>query len=153
MKKGCGIAAALLLEGLSLCADRLPRRVVRPAKLFTQAFVSCRQIVKSQNGRRRKMFLFFPPCSGPSFADMSNDLRDIAVFSRTFGLPWGTNAVATDWVGGRCRPSPMHCPADGDADPSTEPLPPGAAGSVVGDRSIHPDFHCDPDQVGMVLGP
>ncbi|UWU92113.1 hypothetical protein [Bradyrhizobium sp. CB1015] len=60
MKKGCGIAAALLLEGLSLCADRFASLGSSTSKLFRQAFVACHEVVKSQNPARLEIVPTFP---------------------------------------------------------------------------------------------
>src|SRR2546421_13106746 len=60
-KKGCGVAAALLLEGLSLlCADRFSCRVSPPLKSFVRAIVACPGIVKDKNDGGQPNVPVFP---------------------------------------------------------------------------------------------
>ncbi|TWI31814.1 hypothetical protein IQ15_00129 [Bradyrhizobium yuanmingense] len=154
MKKGCGIAAALLLEGLSLCADQLPRRGRRPLKLFRQAFVACHEIVKSKTPRVSKMFLFFPIRLWFAFGSCSQVSAVILTLNSAFSRISRGNEYSLGPLCRRMGVSPLSNALPGQRRRRSVGRTAASRSSRFGRwrKSVHSDFHCDPDQVGMVLG-
>jgi hypothetical protein len=141
-------------------------RAADPLKLFAPAFVTCHDIVKGENNEPGKDVPVFPDALWCSRAQPARDQIDIAAFSRIWGLIQERMPprpiVPEDGVGG------VHA-LPGCASKPVRPAEPTASWSsrfgvrAVGARaastqasvpktSAHPDFHRDPDQVGMVLG-
>jgi len=112
MKKGCGDAAALLLEGLSLmCADRFassgsPTR----QKLFPQPFVVRHETVKGENDARARMFQIFPIRSDESERALNGKREEFAELSRIQTMSRDPSRRSP--LGrGRLSATSMHCPA------------------------------------------
>jgi len=112
MKKGCGDAAALLLEGLSLmCADRFassgsPTR----QKLFPQPFVVRHETVKGENDAWARMFQVFPIRSDESEGGLNGkSVKYLPIFPESRPCPGPSRRSP---VGrGRMSATSMHCPA------------------------------------------
>ena len=133
-KKGCGDAAALLLEGLSLiCADPVCLvRVAGPPKTVGQVLGARHEIVKGQNGGGKKMFLFFPARFAFRKGIPASARTPLLLFPAISGGS-GTNITPAHCVGGWCR----RCPCIARLSVETrsarpDRLHPGAAGSVPG---------------------
>lgn len=105
MKKGCGIAAALLLEGLSLCADRFASSGSRPSKLFWQAFVACHEIVKGQNRAGRKVPVFPDQLRAPTGTVQPETYFKMLLFPELLpdaGTNTGPAHCVRGWASARC---------------------------------------------------
>lgn len=135
-----------------MCADPVFRVGTPAPKLFVRAIVTRHEIVKEKNGAQRRMFLFFPIRPGEADEQTSRSQILLPLF------PDSMRRIRNErLIGPLCRrmvSAVVHALPGRAAVPIRRPsrLHPGAAGSVPG-GSVHPDFHRDADQVGMVLGP
>jgi hypothetical protein len=129
-------------------------RVGTPApKIVRASYRHLSRDRQGENGAQRRMFQIFPTCpSGSRRSDCRKAGSRCRVFpNRCAGQ--GTNASSAHCVGGWYQPSSTHCP-DARRRRSV-----GRTGCILEQPvrlltvSVHPDFHRDPDQVGVVLGP
>ena len=127
MKKGCGVAAALLLEGLSLCADRFASSGSAPVKT---ALASFRRLSRNRQGPKQRA-----PKNVPVFPDRLRTFANSVwrVFSRKYrffpnvDLTSGTNAAPAHCDCGWCQPVVHALPGQRRRHPATEPLYPGSS--------------------------
>jgi hypothetical protein len=121
-KKGCGDAAAPLLEGLSLiCADPVSASGRLPLKSFVRAIVTCHGIVKEKSGARRQNVPVFPDLPRRRRPSDCSALGLSAVFSRIDASDKERTPrrpiVSAEGVSRR----PPIARMNGSADPSAEP--------------------------------
>ena len=115
---------------VDMCRPGLPRAGCRPAKTVGQVLGARHEIVKSQNGGGKKMFLFFPARFAFRKGIPASARVPLLLFPEVSGDS-GTNSTPAHCVGGWCR----RCPCIARLSVETrsarpDRLHPEAAGSV-----------------------